>query len=72
MNYIPEIAKLFGVEIGEEFKLKGSDDIYRFSEDGLLEWKWCKKWEEEELRTFLDLITGKEEIVKLTNKGANE
>ena len=62
MNYIPEIAKLFGVEVGEEFKLKGSDDIYRFSEDNILEWKSCREWEEENIRVFLDLIVGEEEI----------
>ena len=62
MNYIPEIAKLFGVDVGEEFKLKGSDDIYRFSEDGILEWKRNNNWKEENTRVFLDLIVGKEEI----------
>ena len=62
MNYIPEIAKLFGVEVGEEFKLKGSDDIYRFSEDNILEWKSHMGWEEEDIRVFIDLITGEEEI----------
>ena len=72
MNHMKQIARMFDVEIGEEFKLEGSDDIYRFSEDGLLEWKWCKKWEEENPRVFFNLIVGKDEIVKLTNKGANE
>ena len=62
MNYIPEIAKLFGVEVGEEFKLKGSDDIYRFSEDNILEWKSHMDWKEEELQIFIGLITGEEEI----------
>lgn len=62
MNYIPEIAKMFGVEVGEEFKLKGSDDIYRFSEDSILEWKQNNNWKEENTRVFLDLIIGKEEI----------
>ena len=62
MNYIPEIAKLFGVEVGEEFKLKGNNDIYRFSEDSILEWKSYMGWKEEELQIFIGLITGKEEI----------
>ena len=62
MNYIPEIAKLFDVEVGEEFKLKGSDDIYRFSEDYLLEWESHRGWKEENIRVFLDLIVGEEEI----------
>lgn len=62
MNYIPEIAKMFGVEVGKEFKLKGSDDVYRFSEDSILEWKSHREWKEENPRVFLDLIVGKEEI----------
>lgn len=41
-NLIPEIAKMLGVELGEEFKLKDkqnncvSTEIYKFSEDSLL------------------------------------
>ena len=35
-NLIPEIAKLLGVEVGEEFKVKGDDEqTYRFDADGL-------------------------------------
>lgn len=41
-NLIPEIARMLGVELGEEFKLKDkqnncvSTEIYKFSEDSLL------------------------------------
>lgn len=36
-NLIPEIAKMLGVELGEEFKIKGEDELmtYRFNSDGL-------------------------------------
>lgn len=36
-NLIPKIAKLLGVEVGEEFKVKGDGDelTYRFDSDGL-------------------------------------
>lgn len=42
MNYMPEIAKLLGVEIGEQFKVKYTDDdisslTYRFTEYSLNE-----------------------------------
>lgn len=57
-----EIVKLFGLEVGEEFKLKGSDDNYRFSEGSILEWKRNNNWKEENTRVFLDLIVGEEEI----------
>ena len=62
MNHMKQIALMFDVEIGEEFKLKGSDDIYRFSEDSILEWKSHRGWKEENIRVFLDLIVGEEEI----------
>lgn len=36
-NLIPEIAKMLGVEIGEEFKIKGATDwmLFHFEERGL-------------------------------------
>ena len=35
-NLIPEIAKMLGVEIGEEFKIKGHDGLtYKFDDNGL-------------------------------------
>lgn len=38
-NLIPEIAKMLGVELGEEFKIKGYDDsntrTYKFTAQGL-------------------------------------
>ena len=38
MNYMPEIAKMLGVEIGEKFKIEvGSKDAkYKFSKDYLI------------------------------------
>ena len=36
-NLIPEICKMLGVELGEEFKIKGREGaIYKFIVDGLL------------------------------------
>lgn len=35
-NLIPEIAEMLGVELGEEFKIKGYDGLtYRFTSNGL-------------------------------------
>lgn len=35
-NLIPGITKMLGVELGEEFKVKGDDELtYRFDSDGL-------------------------------------
>lgn len=67
-NLIPEIAKMLGVEIGEEFKVKGEDELtYRFDSDGL------KLTHDSGIElaqisanvAFVDLVNGKDEIVKL-------
>lgn len=35
-NLIPQIAQMLGVELGEEFKIKGYDELtYKFDNDGL-------------------------------------
>ena len=35
-NYMAEVAKLLGVEFGEEFECEGSSCIYKITENGLL------------------------------------
>lgn len=65
-NLIPEIAKMLGVELGEEFKIKGREGaIYRFDADGL---KVIYSYQK--ILTFANmmlssLLAGKVEIVKL-------
>lgn len=67
-NLIPEIVKMLGLQLGEEFKVEGYDELtYRFAGDGLkltydnnieLSDIACKA-------AFADLLNGKDEIVKL-------
>ena len=67
-NLIPEICKMLGVELGEEFKIKGEDELtYRFDSYGL------KLTHDSGIElaqisanvAFVDLVNGKDEIVKL-------
>lgn len=67
-NLIPEIARKLGVEIGEKFKVKGEDELtYRFDSDGL------KLTHDSGIElaqisanvAFVDLVNGKDEIIKL-------
>lgn len=68
-NLIPQIAKMLGVEIGEEFKIKGDDEfmVYRFDSDGLK----LTHDSGTEIATiyanvaFVGLVNGKDEIIKL-------
>ena len=67
-NLIPEIAKMLGVGIGEEFKLAGSETIYCFTEGHL---KYCYKssyyevWNTICEGVFVRLLEGRDEIIKL-------
>lgn len=67
-NLIPEIVKMLGLQLGEEFKVEGYDELtYRFAGDGLkltydnnieLSDIACKA-------AFTALLAGKDEIIKL-------
>lgn len=67
-NLIPQIAEMLGVKIGEEFKVKGDDELtYRFDSDGLR----LTRYSGIKIATiaanvaFVCLVNGKDEIVKL-------
>ena len=67
-NLIPQIAQMLGVAIGEEFKIKGEDELtYRFDSDGLkLTHDRCIELAQTSANVaFVDLVNGKDEIVKL-------
>lgn len=62
-NLIPEICKMLGVELGEEFKIDGDNRTYWFDLDGLHS---CEHVAEDEDDAMLhDLLCGEVEIVKL-------
>lgn len=67
-NLIPQIAKMLGVELGEEFKIKGEDELtYRFDSDGL-ELTHDSGIELAKISAnvaFVDLVNGTDEIIKL-------
>lgn len=73
-NLIPEIAKMLGVELGEEFKIKGREGaIYKFIVDGLL----VSDDDAEKVYTtahmpLVGLVRGDIEIVKLPWKPKEE
>ena len=62
-NYMADVAKMLGVELGEEFKIDGSNLIYKFFENGLY-FRSIEGWLPAEYQ-FLDLIKGECNIVKL-------
>ena len=62
-NLIPEIAKMLGVELGEEFKVEGDNRTYWFDLDGLHSGEYVA--EDEDDAMLHDLLCGEVEIVKL-------
>ena len=66
-NLIPEIARMLGVELGEEFKIKGYDGLtYKLTDNGLKlttvdgqKTKWFDRG------ALNSLLKGKMEIIKL-------
>lgn len=73
-NLIPEIAKMLGVEIGEEFKIKGYDGLtYKLTDNGLelttVDGQKTKWFDHGALNS---LLKGKMEIVKLPWKPKEE
>lgn len=69
-NLIPKIAEMLGVELGEEFKIKGREYIFHFVDNGLVACRTdgSELPHENCLAHFLWLINGEEEIVKLSWK----
>ena len=67
-NLIPQIAKMLGVELGEEFKIKGHEELtYRFFSDRL-QLTYDNNIELSDLAAkvaFVALLNGTDEIVKL-------
>ena len=54
-----EVAQLLGVELGEKFKIKGYDRTFRFTNDGLFDYK------SKEMKFILyKLLKGEREIEK--------
>ena len=70
-NLIPQIAQMLGVEVGEEFKIKGEDALtYRFTDDGL-KVTYDGGVEISNISTnsaFVNLVDGQDEVVKLSWK----
>ena len=62
-NLIPEICKMLGVELGEEFKIEGDNRTYWFDLDGLHSGEYVA--EDEDDAMLHDLLCGEAEIVKL-------
>ena len=62
-NLIPEICKMLGVELGEEFKIEGDNRTYWFDLDGLHSGEYVV--EDEDDAMLHDLLCGEVEIIKL-------
>lgn len=67
-NLIPQIAQMLGLQLGEEFKVKGEDELtYRFDSDGLklTHDSGIELADVSAKVAFAALLNGKDEIIKL-------
>ena len=67
-NLMCEICKMLGVELGEEFKIKGYNGVtYRFANDGLrlTHDDGSRKFDTTANMALIDLLSGIAEIIKL-------
>lgn len=74
-NLIPAIIQMLGVEIGEKFKVKGDDELtYRFDSAGLkiTHYSGIEIAEISANVAFVNLVNGKDEIIKLPWKPKKE
>lgn len=73
MNYMPEISKMLGVEIEEEFNIEGGskDAKFKFSKDYLIMEITDVGWTRASFY-LADLLNGKLKIVKLPKPILNE
>ena len=62
-NLIPEIAKMLGVELGEEFKFEGDCRTYWFDLDGLHSGYHVARYETDVILRVL--LCGDKEVIKL-------
>ena len=71
MNYMGKIAQMLGLEFNENFHIKLDSNIileseYRFTEKGLMRYhKFIEQWDFAIYDTFLHLLDGKYEVVKM-------
>ena len=71
MNYMEKIAQMLGLEFNENFHIKLDSNIileseYRFTEKGLMRYhKFIERWDFAIYDTFLHLLDGKYEVVKI-------
>ncbi len=64
-NHAEEIAKMLGVEIGEEFSIKGYATSYKLTEGCFVEYKDFDEWHDDlDNYHFLSLLRGHYEVVK--------
>ena len=60
-NLIPEICKMLGVELLEEFKVEGDNRTYWFDLDGLRSGKYVTDYEDDAM--LHDLFCGEADLI---------
>ena len=70
-NYMADVAKMLGVELGEEFKLERHNEMYKFTEEGLMYYLGDNRGWSTAPFTLNDTLSGKYSVIKLPWKPKN-
>lgn len=71
MNYMKQVARILGVELGEEFRVEGFDDKFMLTSTGMFYYDIeDSKWQESLL--IYDILKGTRKIIKMSKPILNE
>ena len=68
-NYMPDVAKMLGVELGEEFKLEGGTSLYILNEGGLYRRFPQENFIRASGLTLVSILLGRVSIIKINKEG---
>ena len=71
-NIMKEVANALGVELEEEFNIKCFANQYKLSKDGLMHWSDTRKEWIPSYNLLDEILTGKQQIVKLPKQIIDE
>ena len=71
-NIMKDVARALGVELEEAFNIKGFNNKYQLSKDGLMHWSATRKEWIPSCNLLDEILTGKQQIVKLSKPILND
>ena len=73
-NYMGQVAELLGVELDEEFKIEGCENVtrYKLTLDGMYYYSEYEKVWKSSCSIYYDILAGRREVIKLPKQVLTE